>query len=129
MALQEQLDKFKKQQEKCQTILASIAASNKAQLANARAPVLAVKFSKSTEWLQLVNSIRKTSTGVDQALNYDGKGFSYKFKHDVKDRNQLLQLIRNFLDGIAVSDLMDAYPSVVEDLQVDGDLKRIFREI
>ncbi|GAV65094.1 hypothetical protein CFOL_v3_08609 [Cephalotus follicularis] len=174
MALQEQLDKFKKQQEKCQSTLTSIAAkagSSKtaasrstpvaaSPLANARTPVSAptVKFSNDTERLQHINNIRKAPVGaqikrvidllletrqaftpeqineacyVDAKANkavfdslrnnpkvhYDGKRFSYKSKHDLKDKNQLLILIRKFPEGIAVIDLKDAYPSVMEDLQ------------
>ncbi|KAA8522377.1 hypothetical protein F0562_013262 [Nyssa sinensis] len=48
---------------------------------------------------------------------YDGKRFSYKSKHSLKDKNQLLILIRKFPEGIAVIDLKDAYPTVMEDLQ------------
>ncbi|XP_010274001.1 PREDICTED: transcription initiation factor IIE subunit beta-like [Nelumbo nucifera] len=50
-------------------------------------------------------------------VNYDGRCFSYKSKHDVKDKNQLLVLIRKLPEGIAVIDLKDAYPTVMEDLQ------------
>ncbi|CAI0454384.1 unnamed protein product [Linum tenue] len=80
-------------------------------------------------------------------VNYDGRHFSYKVtqhyacacldrllqfgttalkflslilcyaKHDLKDKNQLLHLIRKFPEGIAVIDLKDAYPTVMEDLQ------------
>lgn len=39
-------------------------------------------------------------------------------KHDLKDKKQLLELIRKFPEGIAIIDLKDAYPSVMEDLQV-----------
>lgn len=39
-------------------------------------------------------------------------------EHDVKDKSQLLSLIYRNVDGIAVSDLKDAYPNVMEDLQV-----------
>ncbi|KAF6163448.1 hypothetical protein GIB67_029297 [Kingdonia uniflora] len=48
---------------------------------------------------------------------YDGVCFSYKSKHDVKDKNQLLLLIRQFPEGIPVIDLEDSYPTIVEDLQ------------
>ncbi|KAK9950199.1 hypothetical protein M0R45_005700 [Rubus argutus] len=48
---------------------------------------------------------------------YDGKRFSYKSKHDLKDKNQLLSLIREFSEGIPVIDLKDSYPTVMEDLQ------------
>ncbi|KAF5729974.1 general transcription factor IIE subunit 2-like [Tripterygium wilfordii] len=50
-------------------------------------------------------------------VRYDGKRFSYKSKHDLKDKNQLLVLVRKFPEGIAVVDLKDAYPTVIEDLQ------------
>ncbi|KAF6148996.1 hypothetical protein GIB67_009615 [Kingdonia uniflora] len=48
---------------------------------------------------------------------YDGMRFSYKSKHDVKDKSQLLVLIRKFPEGIPVIDLKDSYPTIVEDLQ------------
>ncbi|KAK1367284.1 hypothetical protein POM88_042845 [Heracleum sosnowskyi] len=38
-------------------------------------------------------------------------------KHDLKDKTQLLKLIQNFPEGIAVADLEDAYPSVDHDLK------------
>ncbi|GAB4833180.1 hypothetical protein Ancab_031424 [Ancistrocladus abbreviatus] len=50
-------------------------------------------------------------------VNYDGKCFSYKSKHDLKDKKELLVLIRRFPEGIAIIDLKDAYPNVMEDLQ------------
>ncbi|KAI6702153.1 hypothetical protein NL676_011289 [Syzygium grande] len=50
-------------------------------------------------------------------VHYDGQRFSYKSKHDVKDKNQLLKLIRSYTEGIAVIDLKDAYPTVIDDLQ------------
>ncbi|KAM3681695.1 hypothetical protein ACB094_12G016900 [Castanea mollissima] len=168
MALQEKLDRFKKQQEKCQSTLTSIAASNKATTHKfmpvpaapsvARAPAPAVKFSNDTERLQHINSIRKAPVGAQMKrvinllletrqaftpeqinevtyvdinankavydslrnnlkVNYDGKRFSYKSKHDLRDKEQLLYLIRKFVWGIAVIDLKDAYPTVMEDLQ------------
>uniref|UniRef100_A0A9I9DDA4 TFA2 Winged helix domain-containing protein n=1 Tax=Cucumis melo TaxID=3656 RepID=A0A9I9DDA4_CUCME len=199
MALQEQLDRFKKQQERCQSTLSGIAASKSvskstpkftpapaASIARPLAP--AVKFSNDTERLQHINSIRKSPVGaqikrvidlllevvrlvigirwqeepgpssvafgwsfclllltrqaftpeqINEAcyvdinsnkavydslrnnpkVHYDGRRFSYKSKHDLKDKNQLLYLIRKFPEGIAVIDLKDAYPSVMEDLQ------------
>lgn len=39
-------------------------------------------------------------------------------KHDVKDKNQLLSLIKKYPAGIAAVDLKDAYPNVMDDLQV-----------
>lgn len=41
-------------------------------------------------------------------------------KHDLKDKSQLLYLVRKFPEGIAVIDLKDAYPTVMEDLQVNA---------
>ncbi|KAK3228753.1 hypothetical protein Dsin_000634 [Dipteronia sinensis] len=173
MALQEKLDRFKRQQEKCQSTLSSIAAkagpSRATTTANAkftpvpapnivRSPAPAVKFSNDTERLQHINSIRKAPVGaqikrvidilldtrlaytpeqinelcyVDVNSNkavfdslrnnpkvyYDGKRFSYKSKHALKDKSQLIVLVRKFPEGIAVIDLKDAYPTVMEDLQ------------
>ncbi|MED6150686.1 hypothetical protein PIB30_074750 [Stylosanthes scabra] len=165
MALQEKLDRFKKQQAKCQSTLTSIAASktsNQRQKHNpapaAASPVPAIKFSNDTERLQHINSIRKAPVGaqmkrvidllfetrqaftpeqinevcyVDMRANkdvfdsmrrnpkvkFDGERFSYKSKHDVRDKSQLIYLIRKFPEGIAVIDLKDAYPTVMEDLQ------------
>ncbi|KAJ9703379.1 hypothetical protein PVL29_004955 [Vitis rotundifolia] len=141
MALQESLAKFKKQQEKCQSTLTSIAAKaskptvpqNFTPAAPTKPPTPAVKFSNDTERLQHINSTRKAPVGaqikrvIDLLLETrqaftpeqinDGKHLSYKSKHDLKDRSQLLVLIRKFPEGIAVIDLKDAYPSVLEDLQ------------
>ncbi|KAJ9173568.1 hypothetical protein P3X46_016689 [Hevea brasiliensis] len=173
MALQEKLNRFKKQQEKCQSTLTSIAAkagptkSASVQksasvavspLTNPRTPGPPVKFSNDTERLQHINSIRKAPVGaqikrvidllletrqsftpeqINEAcyvdvnsnkavfdslrnnpkVNYDGQRFSYKSKHDLKDKSQLLVLIRKFPEGVAVIDLKDAYPTVMEDLQ------------
>lgn len=75
MELQEQLDRFKKQQQKCQSTLTSIAASKAAAskkstpvvastLTNGRTPAPAVKFSNDTERLQHINSIRKAPVGA-----------------------------------------------------------------
>ncbi|OIV93528.1 hypothetical protein TanjilG_28685 [Lupinus angustifolius] len=196
MSLQESLERFKKQQEKCHSTLSSIANGR-----NSVPPLpsgVAVKFSNDTERLQHINSIRKAPVGaqmkrvidllfevglaqcmrvkvcanvamsplrverlffvlqdlnyrpsrqktrhaftpeqineacyVDMKANkdvfdslrknpkvkYDGQRFSYKSKHNLKDKNQLLQLIRKFPEGIAVIDLKDSYPTVMEDLQ------------
>lgn len=48
---------------------------------------------------------------------YDGRYFSYKAKHEVKNKDQLLVLIRRFPEGMPIIDLKDAYPTVMEDLQ------------
>lgn len=74
MALQEKLEKFKKQQESCQSMLTSIAASNKARPTQKVTPAMppaiskppppAVKFSNDTERLQHINSIRKSPAGA-----------------------------------------------------------------
>ncbi|KAG8374897.1 hypothetical protein BUALT_Bualt10G0043400 [Buddleja alternifolia] len=171
-SLQESLSKFKKQQEKCQSTLTSIAAkagsskaasskstpSSTSNFANAKSPAPPVKFSNDTERLQHVNSIRKAPVGAqikrvidllfetrkaftpeqinevcyvdinanksvfdslrnNPKVSYDGNRFSYKSKHALKDKSQLLVLIRKFPEGIAVIDLKDSYPTVMDDLQ------------
>jgi len=63
MALQGKLDRFKKQQEKCQSTLSSIAA-NKAVSASMPTALAPVKFSTDTERLQHINSIRKAPVGA-----------------------------------------------------------------
>ena len=77
MALQDKLDRFKKQQEKCQSTLTSIAAaaSNRPKptqkftpsvppAAIAKPPAPAVKFSNDTDRLQHINNIRKAPDGA-----------------------------------------------------------------
>ncbi|KAJ0239265.1 hypothetical protein HA466_0229450 [Hirschfeldia incana] len=49
--------------------------------------------------------------------HYDGRRFSYKAEHNVNDKNELLSLINKYPDGIAASELKDAYPNVMDDLQ------------
>ncbi|KAF3632461.1 heat shock transcription factor HSF29 family protein [Capsicum annuum] len=164
-SFQESLQKFKKQQEKCQSTLVSMAARagpSKAAApprpAVAKPPAPAVKFSNDTERLQHINSIRKGPVGAQikrvidllletrqaytpQQINeacyvdingnkavfdslrnnlkvhYDGNRFSYKSKHALKNKEDLLKLIRRYTEGIPVIDLKDAYPTVMEDLQ------------
>ncbi|CAH8275953.1 unnamed protein product [Arabidopsis lyrata] len=170
MALKEQLDKFNKQQVKCQSTLSSIASSRErtgssrqsvplpAAISQKKPDAAPVKFSNDTERLQNINNIRKAPVGaqikrvidllfekrlaltpeqinelcyIDMHANkavfdslrknpkahYDGRRFSYKATHDVKDKNQLLSLVSKYPDGIAVVDLKDAYPNVIEDLK------------
>ncbi|XP_031505126.1 uncharacterized protein LOC116267511 [Nymphaea colorata] len=169
MDLKEKLNKFRSQQEKCQSTLVGISAqatASKPKQPHRAAPTTSVpqkppvpiKFSNDTERLQYINSIRKSTAGsqikrvIDllfetrQALtpeqinefcyvdisanktvfdslrknvkvNYDGRCFSYKSKHDIKSKQELLVLIRKAPEGVAVIDLKDAYPSVMEDLQ------------
>ncbi|XP_026403220.1 uncharacterized protein LOC113298641 [Papaver somniferum] len=50
-------------------------------------------------------------------VKYDGKRFSYKPTHDIKNKTELLQLIRKNPEGIAISELKDSYRLVMEDLQ------------
>ncbi|KVI07708.1 Transcription factor TFIIE beta subunit, DNA-binding domain-containing protein [Cynara cardunculus var. scolymus] len=196
-SLQESLNRFKKQQEKCQSTLKSIAGSKTTTKTTAppppravpastlaKSPLPAVKFSNDTERLQHINNIRKSPVGaqikrvidllfesrqsftaeqINEAcyvdvkgnkavfeslaknpkVNYEGKRFSYKSKHNVRDQKELLRLVRTFAEGIAVADLKDAYPTVMEDLQediaypndprvpikVDDELKGLFRAI
>ncbi|KAG2538263.1 hypothetical protein PVAP13_9NG405000 [Panicum virgatum] len=157
MDLKDSLSRFKQQQERCQSSLASIALSSKpkhrAQPINAPSvparPSQPVKFSNDTERLQHINSIRKSPVGAQMKLviellykineatyvdihgnkavfdslrnnpkvHYDGRRFSYKSKHDLKGKDQLLVLIRRFAEGLAVVEVKDAYPTVMEDLQ------------
>ncbi|CAN6455999.1 unnamed protein product [Victoria cruziana] len=168
MDLKEKLNKFRSQQEKCQSTLIGISAqatASKSKQPHRAAPTtipqkspVPIKFSNDTERLQHINSIRKSTAGAQikrvidllfetrQALtpdqineycyvdinanktvfdslrknikvNYDGRCFSYKSKHDIKSKQELLVLIRRYPEGIAVIDLKDAYPSVMEDLQ------------
>ncbi|KAK9060092.1 hypothetical protein SSX86_020796 [Deinandra increscens subsp. villosa] len=57
------------------------------------------------------------SLAQNPKVQYDGKCFSYKPTHSVRNQKELLELIREFAFGIAVADLKDAYPTVMEDLQ------------
>lgn len=172
MDLNERLNKFKQQQEKCQTTLSSIAASQASTLEpkvttviqpiNAPfapvKPLQPIKFSNDTERLHHLNSVRKSPVGAqiklviellyktrqafaaeqineatcvdihgnkavfDSLRNnpkvfFDGKHFSYKSKHELTGRDELLSLIRKYPEGLAVVEVKDAYPSVLEDLQ------------
>ncbi|KAL9238698.1 hypothetical protein vseg_013087 [Gypsophila vaccaria] len=189
MALQENLEKFRKQQEKCLSTLSSIASAkqsstktstlktsstpHKATPASlppsltAQLPPLTGKFSNDTERLQMINNIRKSPVGaqikrviylllerrealtpeqindacyVDVNANkavfeslrnnpkvyYDGRCFSYKAKHEVKNKEQLLVLIRKFPEGMPVIDLKDAYPNVMEDLQTLKNERKVW---
>ncbi|XP_044952138.1 uncharacterized protein LOC123402301 [Hordeum vulgare subsp. vulgare] len=170
MDLKDSLSRFKQQQERCQSSLASIAASqasttkpkHRAQPINAQSaparPAQPIKFSNDTERLQHINSIRKSPIGAQIKLviellyktrqaftaeqindetyvdingnkavfeslrnnlkvHYDGRRFSYKSKHDLEGKDQLLELIRCHQEGLAVVEVKDAYPSVLEDLQ------------
>ncbi|XP_071730731.1 transcription initiation factor IIE subunit beta-like [Rutidosis leptorrhynchoides] len=64
-----------------------------------------------------VNKAVFESLAKNPKVNYDGKCFSYKSKHNVRDQEELLRLITTFAEGIAVADLKDAYPTVTKDLQ------------
>jgi transcription initiation factor TFIIE subunit beta len=77
MELKDSLSKFKQQQERCQSSLASIAASaskpkHRAQPVNAPSaparPSQPIKFSNDTERLQHINSIRKSPVGAQIKL-------------------------------------------------------------
>jgi len=76
MDLKDSLSRFKQQQERCQSSLASIASSSKpkhrAQPINAPSvparPSQPIKFSNDTERLQHINSIRKSPVGAQMKL-------------------------------------------------------------
>ncbi|XBI14755.1 hypothetical protein VPH35_057291 [Triticum aestivum] len=58
-------------------------------------------------------------------VRFDGECYSYKRTHDVRGKDELLSLIRTFPDGLPASEVEDAYPSVLEDLQAlksSGDI-------
>lgn len=172
-SLQESLNRFNRQQEKCASTLKSIAGSrtiNKTPTPSSsshravpastltKSTVAPVKFSNDTERLQHINNIRKSPVGaqikrvidllfesrqsftaeqINEAcyvdvrgnkavfeslaknpkVNYEAKRFSYKSKHNVRNQKELLHLVRTFPEGIAVADLKDAYPTVMDDLQ------------
>lgn len=78
-SLQESLNRFKKQQEKCQSTLKSIAADSKTTIkttappaprvvpranTSTELPSLPIKFSNDTERLQHINNIRKGPVGA-----------------------------------------------------------------
>lgn len=175
-SLQESLNRFKQQQEKCQSTLKSISraapSSNrkaaqqqpqkKPHIATASSSIVKldtpVKFSNDTDRLQHINTIRKSSHGRRMKLvidllfetrealtaeeiyngcyvdihdnnneisdslrnnlkvSFDGKRFSYKSKHDLKGKDDLLRLIRRNVEGLAVVDVKDSYTSVLDDL-------------
>ncbi|KAM3198323.1 hypothetical protein ACQJBY_073460 [Aegilops geniculata] len=50
-------------------------------------------------------------------VRFDGRRYSYKPTHDVKAKGELLTLINSFPDGLPASEVDDAYPAVLEDLQ------------
>ena len=53
--------------------------------------------------------------------------FAYvQSKHDLKGKDQLLVLIRKFPEGLAVVEVKDAYPNVLEDLQVTNSPHHIY---
>ncbi|XP_014752429.1 transcription initiation factor IIE subunit beta [Brachypodium distachyon] len=170
MALNESLNRFKQQQERC---LSSMAASqarpqqlSKPAVTNApsanKPPVRL--FSEDTERLQRMNSVSKSPVGAQIKLvvdllykkreaftakqineethvaiegphsaalleslrnnpkvQFDGRRFSYKPKHNVKGKHDLLQLITSFPDGLPVAEVEDAYLSVLQDLQALKD--------
>ncbi|KAG6503311.1 transcription initiation factor IIE subunit beta-like [Zingiber officinale] len=170
MSLQESLNRFKQQQERCQSTLTAISSrpSSKTSKSHKAAPSsnssapskvsAPIKFSNDTERLQHINAIRKSPVGaqlkrvidllfetrqsftpeeINEAcyvdvnsnkalfdslknntkVNYDGKRFSYKSKHDLKGKDQLLSLIRKYAEGLPVVEVKDSYSSVLEDLQ------------
>ncbi|KAI6679041.1 hypothetical protein NL676_039837 [Syzygium grande] len=54
------------------------------------------------------------SLASNPKVRCDGQWFSYKSKHDVKDKNQLLKLIRSHMVEVAVIDLKDAFPNALK---------------
>lgn len=179
MALQQQLEKFNKQQERAQATLLKTAvrsgSATQPKPAPSKKPApsqsvsqqqqlpLSQRFSflNDTEKLQQIAMIRKSPVGAQikrvidllletrQALlpdeinemcfvdvkknkdvfdslknnvkvSFDGHRFAYKSKHDLKNKQDLLVLIRKVPEGISNGDLKDAYVGILKDLQ---DLK------
>ncbi|EFH44125.1 predicted protein [Arabidopsis lyrata subsp. lyrata] len=80
MALQEQLNKFNKQQEKCQSTLSSIIASSRTGPSRSSVPAATTsqkpnavrgKFSENTKQLQHINNIRNSAVGAQMKLVID----------------------------------------------------------
>ncbi|PKU69358.1 uncharacterized protein LOC110110151 [Dendrobium catenatum] len=63
------------------------------------------------------NKVVFDSLRNNHKVHYDGRCFSYKSKHDLKGKDQLLSLIRKYPEGLAVVDVKDSYASVMDDLQ------------
>ncbi|GFP89691.1 general transcription factor iie subunit 2 [Phtheirospermum japonicum] len=58
-------------------------------------------------------------------VRYDGNRFSYKPKHDCRNKDEVRVLVRECPDGIPVIDLEDSYLAVMDDLQslkASGDI-------
>eukprot|EP00250_Pteridium_aquilinum_P018276 c24017_g1_i1 orf=491-1348(-) len=172
MALQEQLDRFTKQQQRAQATLVKTAVraapSKSASTSKPPAPSPALdpqvplsqrfSFFNDKEKLQQIALIRKSPVGAQikrvidilletrQALTpkeieeicfvdvtknkdvfdslknnvkvlFDGQRFSYKSKHDLKNKHDLLVLIRKVPEGIPTGDLKDSYSGILKDLQ------------
>ncbi|RWW30806.1 hypothetical protein GW17_00004598 [Ensete ventricosum] len=127
MSLQESLNRFKQQQEKCQSTLSSIAARAasskptqpqpyKATPSSAPSKVIAsVKFSNDTERLQHINAIRKSPVGAQL--------------------KRVIDLLFEAAGHVWLLSNMDsqediAYPNDPKVMiKVDDDLKQLFRGI
>ncbi|XP_076923932.1 uncharacterized protein LOC143586220 [Bidens hawaiensis] len=58
---------------------------------------------------------------------YDGKHFSYQCKYDdVRDKTQLVKLIRRNVEGVRVDHLKDSYPTAMNDIQALKDSGQIW---
>ncbi|PSS11425.1 GTPase [Actinidia chinensis var. chinensis] len=143
-SLHESLTKFKKQQEKCQTTLTSIAAkvassrattNQKATTAsapsstNTKSPAPAVKFSNDTERLQHINSIRKAPVGAQIKriidLLLEARQFLSRPQVEVHKPRELA-----FLDGTQILFLRAPSAQLLDvPIKVDDDLRQLFRGI
>lgn len=121
MALQEQLNKFKKQQEKCQSTLSNIAANKAgsrkptvpvaahASAANGRNTAAPVKFSNDTERLQHINSIRKSPVGAQMKRVIDLLlevivVYSFNAKNEMKQKKgTLTQYFHSLVSGLVLN--------------------------
>jgi len=48
---------------------------------------------------------------------FDGQRFAYKSKHDLKNKDELLVLVRKLPEGVPMGDLKDSYPGIAADVQ------------
>ncbi|KAL5544948.1 hypothetical protein UlMin_008732 [Ulmus minor] len=67
--------------------------------------------------LQIYNCCIITKFSVLQLL-------ALQSEHDLKDKSQLIYLIQKYLEGIAITNLKDSYPTVMEDFRIPGFLLR-----
>ncbi|CAH2078447.1 unnamed protein product [Thlaspi arvense] len=137
MALNQQhLDKFKKQQDTLSSIASSAEISDSqkrpvkfhvqqstfnttdalVQMKNAIDSLFKTREAFTTEQIVDMKSLRK-----NPRAHFDGTSFSYKAKHGVGNKSELLSSVNKHRDGIDADVLKDAYSIVLDDLQALKD--------